>query len=426
MRPAILVLALAFACGGGPVPGTPGGEAGGGPGDGSGGGGTGGGSGGGGPAGAGTTSVTFERGDESGDCAGLLPDRAPAPVAVRRSAPAGATCVGGTSDGTGAVAVGVRDGSGATSWQAFSPDGTALAVFAADAPLLPQPSGWHAVVASGPQGASAPKVELLSVSPGGNVAHRETVSPDPSVAVYVRWNLAADPAGGSLVALRSSALAGNHWSSVASQRFDAAGIPLWPGGVKVRIVPSSTEPIFLAGGVCTGGQALVVSQHSAWLDVSWLDARTGAAIPGSGADQAERSSDVVGDGFPPDVRLVPLLDGSLAVRAEGTFRRVYPRLATTTAPLPAWLADRASFTFRFTRGNAGYAAFPPPGQASADCTQRIDLVSPSGRLCGRVVLREDGSSCTTGAVDQGWDGTVVQQSGKDGCTHRFWPRLLAR
>ncbi len=66
-----------------------------------------------------------------------------------------------------------------------------------------------------------------------------------------------------------------------------------------------------------------------------------------------------------------------------------------------------------------------PGQASADCAQSIDLIAPSGRLCGRVTLRESGSGCTTGAVDQGWDGTVVQQSGHDACTFRWWPRLLA-
>jgi hypothetical protein len=105
---------------------------------------------------------------------------------------------------------------------------------------------------------------------------------------------------------------------------------------------------------------------------------------------------------------------------------VYPRLATTSAALPDWLAARAASTLRATRGNAGYAALPPPGRAAADCAQRIELLSTSGRLCGRVVLREDATGCTSGVVEQGWDGTVVQQSGKDPCTHRVWPRLLAK
>jgi hypothetical protein len=37
---------------------------------------------------------------------------------------------------------------------------------------------------------------------------------------------------------------------------------------------------------------------------------------------------------------------------------------------------------------------------------------------------DDATGCSTGAIDQGWDGTVVQQSGKDACTYRWWPGLL--
>lgn len=424
MRSAMLVLALASAaCGGGS--GSPAGQ----PGTDAGDGGSGGPSAspGGGAAGpGGAPSVSFERLDESGDCAGLVPDRVPPPIEIRRSVPAGWACIGGTSDGTGAVAVGARDASGATSWQAYAADGSARSLFAVSPPLLSEPSGWHAVASSGPQGAEAPQVQVLAVAPDGAVTRREAVSPDPTRAVYVRWNLAGDPSGGSFVALRSSALAGNHWSSVEAQRLDASGAPAWPGGAEVRTVDSASEPLFLAGGVSARGEALVLSQRSASLDVSWLDPRTGAAIPGSSAERAEAFSGVTGDGIAPALELHPLLDGSIAVRSDGTFRRAYGRLATRSSPLPAWLGERARFTFRFTRGDAGYAAFPPAGEASADCSQRVELLSPGGRLCGRVVLREGGGSCTTGVVDQGWDGTVVQQSGRDACVHRAWPRLLAR
>ncbi|HEY6005355.1 MAG TPA: hypothetical protein VIV57_20925 [Anaeromyxobacter sp.] len=424
MRSAMLVLALASAaaCGGGSgSPGArpgmePGGGASGGPAAGPGGGS-------GAPGGA---SASLDLLDDAGDCAGLVPDRVPPPVLIRRSVPAGSACIGGTSDGTGAIAIGARDAAGATSWQAYAADGSARGLFAADAPLLPEPSGWQAIVASGPQGAEAPEVQVAAFAPDGAVARRETVSPDPARSVYVRWSLARDPSGGSLVALRSSALAGNHWSSVEAQRLDASGAPAWPGGADVRTVDSASEPLFLAGGVSVRGEALVLSQHSASLDVSWLDPRTGAPIPGSSAERAEPFSGVTGDGIAPAVELHPLLDGSIAVRSDGTFRRSYARLATLSSPLPAWLAERARFTFRFTRGGAGYAALPPAGEASADCAQRIELVSPSGRLCGRVVLREGGGACTTGTVDQGWDGTVVQQSGRNSCHYRWWPRLLAK
>ncbi len=426
MRPALLVLTfLANACGPAPAPGGP-------PGGGAGGGGeAGGGAGGESPGGqaeggAGAASVAFERYDDGGDCAGVVPDRAPQAVAIRRQASAGETCLGGVSDGTGAVAVGLRGASGEVRWRVHAPDGAPRAIFLADAPLVPEPAGWQALVSSGPQGAFDPAVEHVAIGPDGGVAHREKVSPDPAVAVYPRWHLSPDPAGGCLVATRSSALGGNHWSSVAASRFDATGLPAWPGASRITTDESASEPMFLAGGVSVRGEAVALSQDSAFLDVSWLDARTGAVLAGASADKAERSAGVVGDTLQPALDLVPLLDGSLAVRSDGTFRRTYAHLATTSSPLPAWLAERAAFTFRFTRGNAGYAAFPPAGQSSPDCTQRIDLVSPGGRLCGRVVLREEGSGCTTGAVDQGWDGTVVQQSGKDPCAYRFWPRLLAR
>jgi hypothetical protein len=372
-------------------------------------------------------SVSFERLDAAGDCAGLVPERAPAPVAVEARASGGAACVGGTSDGTGAVAIGARDASGATTWQAYASDGTARSRFAADPPLLSEPAGWHAVAASGPQGAFDTKVEVVAFGPDGSALRREVASPDPSQAAYPRWNLARDPAGGSFLALRSSLLAGNHWSTVAAARFAASGAPSWPGGsVRIRIVPAPTEPLFLAGGASARGELLVLSQSAASLDVTWIQPSSGAPIPGASAERAEAAAGVVGAGLAPQLELHPLLDGSLAVRSDGTYRRAYLPLATASSPLPAWLADRAASTLRITRGNAGYALFPPAGQPSADCAQRIDLVSRSGRLCGRVVLRQRAASCTTGVVDQGWDGTVVQQSAQDACTFRWWPRLLGK
>src|SRR5512138_810007 len=117
MRSAFLALLFgaATACGGGSGSGTPssqpaGGPVDGGPGDpGAGGGGT----------TAGAPSATFEPLDGGGDCAGLVPDRAPAAIRIRVAAPAGGACIAGTSDGTGAVAIGVRDAPGATTWHAY-------------------------------------------------------------------------------------------------------------------------------------------------------------------------------------------------------------------------------------------------------------------------------------------------------------------
>jgi hypothetical protein len=171
------------------------------------------------------------------------------------------------------------------------------------------------------------------------------------------------------------------------------------------------------------GDALVLAQDSASLDASWLD---GGGHGVAAADRGERWEPVVGPGLAHALELVPLLDASLALRSDGIFRRAYGHHATASAPLPGWLAARAAWTIRFTRGNAGYAAFPPPGQPSDDCTQRVEVLSPGGRLCGRVVLREEGRGCLTRVADQGWDGTVVQQSSADACLYRWWPGLLGR
>jgi hypothetical protein len=223
--------------------------------------------------------------------------------------------------------------------------------------------------------------------------------------------------------VRWTSVFGNHWSGVTAHRFDGAGAPSWPGGVVVGTDDSASEPFFLGAGVSRRGDALVLAQDSASLDASWLD---GGGHGVAAADRGERWEPVVGPGLAHALELVPLLDASLALRSDGTFRRAYPHLATTSAPLPAWLAARAAWTIRFTRGNAGYAAFPPPGLPSDDCTQRVEVLSPGGRLCGRVVLREEGRGCLTRAADQGWDGTVVQQSSADACRYRWWPGLLGR
>ncbi len=431
MRPASLLLALSLlACEGDPAPAPP-------PDDRAGAGGSGGSAAGSGPGDAAggapadapgaaapaPAGASLERVDDAGDCAGLLPSSVPEPVVVRRDPGAGATCAGGTSDGTGAVALAaVREG-GVATWQTYGAGGTRQGAFDAEPALVPGAAGWHAIVVTPGAAGGDPRAEHVLFGPDGGAGARTAVTPDPARSTHFAWRLAPDPRGGALAVVRSTSLYGNHWSAVEAHRFDAAGRPRWPGGIGVSTDDSALEPMFLGGGVSTGGDALVVAQDSAFLDASWLDA-DGHGVAAS--DRGERSDDVVGPGLDHAIDLVPLLDGAVAVRADGAFRRLYAPRATASAPLPAWLAERATSTLRFTRGGAGYALLPPAGRASADCTQRIDLVSPSGRLCGRVVLREEGGACATASVDQGWDGTVVQQSARDACTYRWWPGLLGR
>ena len=110
---------------------------------------------------------------------------------------------------------------------------------------------------------------------------------------------------------------------------------------------------------------------------------------------------------------------------SGAWTRRFPYLGDHVEEAPGWLTSRPGFGLRNTRGARGYALLSPALVQSDDCSQRVELLAPSGRLCGRVTLKGDGGACTTSLVDQGWDGTVVQESARDHCAWRFWPRLLA-
>jgi hypothetical protein len=368
---------------------------------------------------ASTGSAAVERVDPSAECDGLVPAGVPAPVDVEWSSPPG-PCGAGTADGTGHVAVPARSGD-QVSWQAFSPAGAAERSFSAW-PVVPQPSGWHglAVLTLDP---AVPVVSVIhrTFSPEGAPAGASDATAAPNQVKVDLWVLAQDPRGGSFTAVVETDAFHNHWSDVEGQRFDAAGAGRWPANV--RFGSSDQHSVaFAAAGVSSRGESLTLWQHSAQLDAWWID---GDGKQVATEQRAESYAAVLGfaDLGAHDLELVPLLDGGLALRSDGTFRRVFPHLSTRSAALPAWLADRAGWTFRFTRGNRGYALFPPPGQASPDCSPVVELRSPSGRLCGLVTLA-GGGPCTTGAVDQGWDGTVVEQRAHGTCRYRFWPGML--
>ncbi|HET8542251.1 MAG TPA: hypothetical protein VFL83_20420 [Anaeromyxobacter sp.] len=380
---------------------------------------------GGGPAAArpaGDASLEIERLDLDPGCDGLVPAAAPEPVHVRLEVGDGEACVGGVSDGTGAVALGVRDVAGAVTWRVHGRDGAPAGAFAAEWPLLSQPSGWHALEVSRPPFGADPTVHLVAVAPAGDVVRRERVTPDPAVAVGPRWSLASDPAGGSAVAVRATYVGGNHWSEVRVHRFDAAGAPRWPGGARALTVGSAREPAYLGAGLPTGGDLLLLSQRSAFVDVTWLEPDASAA---GGSVMQEPAAAVVGDGPSHAIELAPLLDGSVALRADGTWRRTYAPRAAASDALPAWLAGRADRALRLAPGGAGYVLLPPPGRAAPDCATHVELVSRAGRTCARITIREAGATCTIRDVDQGRDGTLVAQSAADACTIRWWPGLLA-
>jgi hypothetical protein len=126
------------------------------------------------------------------------------------------------------------------------------------------------------------------------------------------------------------------------------------------------------------------------------------------------------------IRLYPLLDGALVLQSGTSWSRSYEHLADHGTSPPPWLQARPGARFRFTRGNRGYALFPPPDQFSSDCSQAVEIISPEGRSCARITFHDPGvSGCKSGFIDQGWDGSVVQQTASGACSWRVWPRFLA-
>ncbi len=242
---------------------------------------------------------------------------------------------------------------------------------------------------------------------------RRTERPRPSAFEPRSWTFSPDPLGGSLLVQWGPTTATTTTPPQPpclgdARRFDATGAPAGePGGVGCDVI---------GAGVSNAGEALVLEAVGADRTLlRWLRRDGTAARP-----PAEDSYQPFLNGAP----LVALLDGSLVAREGVAFTRRYPRLATASEPAPAWLAARKEQSFRFTRGNKGYAFFLPSGQQPSDCAQVVELVAPNGRRCARLTFRQEAKTCFTGSIDQGWDGTVVQQLGSGACSWRAWPALL--
>jgi hypothetical protein len=354
--------------------------------------------------------VIVRRLDEAAECAGLIPSSIPAPVQPDIAPLLGDGCHGGMSDGTGHVAVAVASSRFGSRYQTFFPDGMPSQQFLGQSEIFPQSEGWQTIWKSG--GGSSwdpPTVDVVTFGPDGSLRRRE-----PAVTADM-WSWAAgqfeDPLGGTMIVMTGS---GPPYSGIPCTghafRFSADGAPR-PGEATF-----SCDPV--AAGVSNQGESLVLDSAAGsdrWT-VNWFNPDGTAAV------QGEENRDLNG-------RLVPMLDGSLVLKTGlyETWTRRFSHLAPASEPAPEWLAARPHWRYRFTRGNQGYALFSPTGQWTETCEPTIELRAPSGRLCGTIAFTLEGISCPRGTIDQGWDGTVVQQlEGVGTCQYRWWPRLLQR
>jgi hypothetical protein len=265
-------------------------------------------------------------------------------------------------------------------------------------------------------------VDVVTLSGAGALLRTHRATPPRSERSTTAWLHVHDPLGGSAL-VHAGAVQGPQGPRSCSgsvQRYDASGAPRGAPGT-FGMGDGTCAPI--AAAVSSGGEALVVEPFAgeAWL--WWLNADGSLARPAVPAGDLGGERGVFRGERP--VALRPLLDGSVVASERGVWTRRFPHLGDHAEDAPGWLTSRPGFTFENTRGARGYALLPPPLAQSADCSQRVELLDPSGRLCARVTLAGDGGSCTTSLVGQGWDGTVVQQQPRDHCAWRFWPRLLA-
>ncbi|HET8538771.1 MAG TPA: hypothetical protein VFL83_02745 [Anaeromyxobacter sp.] len=365
--------------------------------------------------------VTIDRSDASGECDGLLPRSAPDAISVP-AVGAPLACGWGVSEGHGHVAVQMDQRQSLATWQAFSPGGTVERTFGvafngssvvAPRPLIfPQFDGWVAATMAIWGGGPVVQVEVVGLLPDGTARGDPTrVTPDDGQ--ILSWMLVEDPRGGAAFVRTGNPPAGPG-CVIAVARFDAHGVPRGPPAT----FAGHASTCVAVAAVSREGEALVVekAEASAWLH--WIRADgTEAVAPAAAGGFAGLFS----SGQP--VALAPLLDGSVVASEGGVWTRRFAHLGDRAEAAPGWLASRPGYTFRNTRGERGYALFPPGGE-TASCTQKIELLAPSGRLCGTVTLSDPGGACRTRTVDQGWDGTVVQQGPRERCAWRWWPGLL--
>lgn len=201
-------------------------------------------------------------------------------------------------------------------------------------------------------------------------------------------------------------------SVLTAQRWDPFGFDLsGPTTVATGGVPQQ----HLAGAVNLNASSVAVWDAGGEMRARWLRQDGGMiglehALPGVPA------------GVTPVLR--PLLHTpGVALKSAGAWRAQLQSSATVGPP-PAWLVATGDSDLAIVRNRTGYAVTPPPGVASPTCTQAVEVRTPTGRLCGRVHLRQGGSACTTAPIRIGKDGSVIERVAGATCSYRVWPGML--
>jgi hypothetical protein len=120
-----------------------------------------------------------------------------------------------------------------------------------------------------------------------------------------------------------------------------------------------------------------------------------------------------GDLLPNSANVMPSMNermgsGLLIAKSDNTWLGQIDSLATHLNPPPAWLAARPDTLLHMIHGGKGYAVSRLDAAGPA-CEQQIEVISPSGKSCGKSTFAVDSATCKPGNFLVGFDGTVVQQ-----------------
>jgi len=378
-------------------------------------------------AGGGSGGGGQDGGTASSDCDGLVPGTPGAPSEFRwmnrdLNPTSGGYCGRGETDGTGHVALSWQD-----PWQphdskfAFLDPATGSQVGSYDKgirlELIGQARGFMGANCVG----SICQSNYVVLDPVGKSVYE---SPGQGQSPGLQAN---DPTGGMIHARYDPPNSGYGESvTVLLDAIDPSGGIRWTQPLPDKFLMQFNP---MLAGVDRQGNvlALWVSEQrygkGTWAG-QWFDH---AGTPGpvfqafSGGASPSELHERVGDGL--------LVSGYTPGGGQWTGK--FDAGATSMSPPPAWFAARPGKSLHMIHGGKGYAVLPAP-ENSTSCEQQIEVISPSGQVCGSATFSIGGGACTTGTIIVGYDGTVVQQGPRERetcsandhictCAYRYWP-----
>jgi hypothetical protein len=346
----------------------------------------------------------------STDCDGLVPDFPGIPAHTTFEMGTHSGCSGGSSDGEGTLAFGTGGSDTGGHYTKFlvSPSGALADRWISADAVVPQPHGfavhemnWH-----------APAGSALRFADTGGAGPRE---------VYNEIVAIAGVPGGGVVAVERPWNVEHWWVTV--HRFDAQGERVAPPS-DVLEGPAATSPRTIGVGAATDGSALVVVGGDPFgepdaLHGLWVDPR-GRRVTDAFRIAAASSAGLL-------VR--PLLDGSVAVRADGAWRARIRNRSTAVRDPPAWLANLSGKEFQLRKhgGSSGsyVVLFDSRFGGTPRCAPLVEIRAPAGNRCGTLAVPE-----SVQRADVGEDGTLIWLRSGPPCSFglcchwRWWTGLL--